>query len=53
MAKAQARAFEFDASLGPDATQADVFAACKVEEMMDAALEGYAVTVGRCRLSPG
>jgi len=29
LAKAQARAFEFDASLGPDATQADVFAACK------------------------
>jgi hypothetical protein len=45
VAKAQARAFEFDACLGPEASQADVFEACKIGEMMDSALEGYAVTV--------
>jgi len=45
VAKAAARVFEFDACLGPAASQADVFKACKIAEMVDAALEGFAVTV--------
>lgn len=45
VAKAAARAFEFDACLGPEASQMDVFEACKIRELMDSALEGYAVTV--------
>jgi len=39
------REFELDACLGPEASQDDVFEACRVAELTEAALEGYAVTI--------
>ena len=39
------REFELDACLGGEASQEDVFEACRVAELTEAALEGYAVTV--------
>ena len=41
----RARDFEFDACLGPGASQQEVFAACELDELVGAALDGYAVTV--------
>eukprot|EP00232_Nephroselmis_pyriformis_P019793 CAMPEP_0182887266 /NCGR_PEP_ID=MMETSP0034_2-20130328/20720_1 /TAXON_ID=156128 /ORGANISM="Nephroselmis pyriformis, Strain CCMP717" /LENGTH=441 /DNA_ID=CAMNT_0025020625 /DNA_START=24 /DNA_END=1345 /DNA_ORIENTATION=+ len=43
--KPTARAFEFDACLGPESTQEEVYAACHLNSLVDAALDGYSVTV--------
>lgn len=44
-AKAGARAFRFDACLGGQASQDEMYAACEMSALVRAALDGYQVTV--------
>ncbi|XP_035287594.1 kinesin-like protein KLP2 isoform X3 [Anguilla anguilla] len=41
----QDRCFSFDAVLGPDSSQEDVFEACQVKRLVDMATQGYSCTV--------
>jgi hypothetical protein len=37
--------FSFHACLGPETSQADVMALCGIQQLLDAALAGYHVTI--------
>ncbi|XP_061105672.1 kinesin-like protein KIF12 [Conger conger] len=39
------RCFSFDAALGPDASQDDLFQACQLKRLVDMATQGYSCTV--------
>ena len=39
------KAYKYTAVLGQEASQQDVFNECRVNEMIDSALEGYSATI--------